>query len=47
MAMKSNFRGRTMLTTLSVYLNISTIISSSVSGAGYADFNISMQIIAK
>ncbi|TEB35330.1 hypothetical protein FA13DRAFT_1334093 [Coprinellus micaceus] len=34
MAMKSNFLGRTMFTTLSVYLKTSTIISSSVSGAG-------------
>ena len=35
MAMKSNFRGRIMFTTRSVYLKTSTIISSSVSGAGF------------
>lgn len=32
--MKSNFLGRVMLTTRSVYEKISTIMSSSVSGAG-------------
>ena len=34
-AMNNNLRGRTMFTTRSVYANISTIISSSVSGAGF------------
>ncbi len=34
MAIMSSLRGRAMLTTRSVYLNTSTIISSSVSGAG-------------
>jgi hypothetical protein len=33
-AINNNLRGRIMLTTLSVYLKISIIISSSVSGAG-------------
>src|SRR5271170_1736235 len=32
--MYSNFRGRTILTTRSVYLNISSIISSSSFGGG-------------
>ncbi|KIL68251.1 hypothetical protein M378DRAFT_158788 [Amanita muscaria Koide BX008] len=39
MAMNRSFLGRTMLTTLSVYLKISTIISSSVSGAGCKTVN--------
>ena len=39
-AMKRRFLGRIMLIILSVYLKISIIISSSVSGAGYENMSI-------